>query len=65
MVLEDRSHLKKYISVKDKIPRVRYFILYNDTVPTDLDSDFIGKVLTWSQLMELVKKEYRPSRKED
>ena len=55
VVLEDRSHLKKYIAVKDKIPKIKYFVLYKDTVPQDLDADFIGKVLTWKQLMDLGK----------
>ena len=63
--MEDRSHLKKYIQVKEKVQRIRYYILYKDTVPTDLDSDFVGKVMTWDQLMEIGNKEYKPNKKED
>ena len=57
--------MKKYIAIKDKIPKIKYFVLYKDTVPQDLDSDFIGKVLTWKQLMDLGRNEYSPKKKED
>lgn len=51
MLLEDRSHLKKYIAVKDKVKKIRYFVIWNDKVPENLDKDFVGRVLTWDQFM--------------
>lgn len=51
--MENRSHLAKYIKVKEKVPKIKYYVLWKDTVPEDLDSDFAGKVLTWKQLMEI------------
>ena len=33
---EDKVQLDKYIKVKDEIPKVKYFILFQGTVPNDL-----------------------------
>ena len=63
--MEDRTHLKKYITVKEKVQKIKYYVLWKDSIPSDLDSDFVGKVITWDQLMNLGKNEYKPMKKED
>ena len=65
VIMEDCTHLKKYISVKEKVQRIRYYIMWKDKIPADLDSDFVGKVITWDQLMNIGKSEYKPLKKED
>lgn len=65
MILEDRSHLKKYISVKEKVNGIQYFVLYKDTIPENLDNDFKGRVLTWDEFMGMGREKYNPQKKED
>lgn len=65
VLMEDCSHLKKYISVKEKVNKVKYFVVWKDKVPADLDPDFVGRVLTWNDLMNIGRKQYKPTRKED
>ena len=36
IMAEDKVQLDKYIKVKDEIPKVKYFILFQGTVPNDL-----------------------------
>ena len=53
--MEDRSHLSKYVKIKHKIPKIKYLILWKESVPEDLDKELKGKVLTWSELMNIGK----------
>lgn len=36
VILEDRTQLKKYIKILDKIPRVKYFVIWKDSIPEDI-----------------------------
>lgn len=36
VILEDTTHLAKYYSILDKIPKVKLFVIWKGTVPTDL-----------------------------
>ena len=65
IIMEDSTHLAKYVKVKDKVKNIKYFVLYKGKIPEDLDSDFDGKVLSWSQFMDIGRKQYKPSKKED
>lgn len=56
VVLEDLHHLNKYIKVKHLISNIKYFIIWKDKVPLDLDKDFAGRVLTWDQFMDIGRK---------
>lgn len=58
--MEDRSHLKKYIAVLSKVPKIKYFILYKDTIPKDLPEELKGKVFTWNQLLNIGVTKYKP-----
>lgn len=65
VVLENVTHLEKYIAVKDKVKRIRYFIMWSGEIPTNLDPDFRGRVLTWNQLPQIVKEKYAPTVEQD
>ena len=56
--------MKKYVSVKDKVKNIKFFVIWKDKVPEDLDKDFIGRVITWDQFLERGRK-FKPTRKED
>lgn len=34
--MEDRSQLKKYQKVFDKLPNVKYFVMWKETIPENL-----------------------------
>ena len=36
IMAEDRAQLDKYIKAKDELPKVKYFIIFQDRVPNDL-----------------------------
>ena len=51
--MEDRVHLKKYMEIFDKTPKIKYYILWKDSVPENLPEGMKGKVFTWDQFLEL------------
>ena len=63
--MEDQTHLKKYMKVLDKIPKVKYFVLWKDKVPEHLPAMMEGKVFTWQQFLEIGQKNYKPMKKQD
>jgi hypothetical protein len=44
---------------------VRYYVLWKGEVPKDLDPDFVGKVLTWNELMSVGANKYKPENPAD
>lgn len=60
IVLENKVHLDKYLKVWNKLPLLKYIVIYNDKVPSDLPAPFKGKVLHYSEVIEIGKK-YKPN----
>jgi hypothetical protein len=58
VILEDTTHLTKYYSILDKIPKVKLFVIWKGTVPTDLPEKLKGKVLTWAQFIAYAARYY-------
>ena len=56
--MEDRTHLKKYMEIRDKTPKIRCYILWKDSVPENLPSEMQGKVFTWDQFIDFGVKKY-------
>ncbi|KRX10345.1 hypothetical protein PPERSA_03652 [Pseudocohnilembus persalinus] len=52
IVVENRTHLAKYLQVWDQLPLLKYVIVYNDILPSDLPVERKGQVLDWNQLLE-------------
>jgi long-chain-fatty-acid--CoA ligase ACSBG len=48
VVVENESHLEKYIKILDDVPLIKYFIIYDGKVPTNLPSQLQGRVFGWS-----------------
>lgn len=65
VVLEDVTHLQKYVTVKEKVKAIKYFIMWKGQIPQNLDKDFQGRVLTWDKFMEIGRKAYKPLSKTD
>jgi long-chain-fatty-acid--CoA ligase ACSBG len=36
---ENREHLAKYLKIWSKLPKLKYVVLWADTVPTDLPEE--------------------------
>jgi long-chain-fatty-acid--CoA ligase ACSBG len=53
VVVENKEHLEKYLKVWDELPLLKYVIVYDDKIPENLPEKFKGKVLTFTQLLEL------------
>lgn len=62
--MEDKNHLKKYVAVKEKVRNIKYFVIWKDGVPENLDKEFVGRVITWEQLMDVGRK-FKALRAED
>ncbi len=56
--------MKKYIAVKEKVNKIKYFIIWKDQIPDNLDKDFVGRVLTWDQFMDIGRK-FKATRPQD
>lgn len=57
--------MKKYVKIIDKIPKIKYFVIWKDTIPEDLPASIKSKVLTWDQLIEIGRTKYNPQKEED
>ena len=51
VVVEDETQLRKFLSVRDRLPKVRAFILMHGAVPKDVGAG----VHTWDEVLELGK----------
>ena len=53
VLAENKEQLKKYLQVWDRLPQLKYVVLYGEPVPSDLPPEFKDKVMTYKQLLEL------------
>ena len=55
IVVEDKIQLKKYLKIWKDLPKVKYILLYNDVIPSDLPAEYKGKVMLFKEFLELGK----------
>ena len=53
VLAENKEQLKKYLQVWDRLPQLKYVVLYGEPVPSDLPPEFKDKVMTYKKLLEL------------
>lgn len=56
IVVENNTHLDKYLAIWDRLPLLKYVIVYADKIPTNLPEKFKGKVIHWKEFLEIGKK---------
>ena len=64
IIAEDRTQLNKYLLIWSDLPKLKYIILYADSIPDYLPPEKRDKVMTFTQLLELGKK-YVPKNPEN
>ena len=64
VIVENKSHLVKYLKEWDKLPKLKYIAIYNDTVPADLPANRKGQVLTFDELLNIGRQYAKESRGE-
>ncbi|EAR97244.2 acyl-CoA synthetase (AMP-forming)/AMP-acid ligase II (macronuclear) [Tetrahymena thermophila SB210] len=50
VIVENQTHLDKYLKVLDKLPLLKYIVVYNDTIK-NVPENCRVKVFTWDQFM--------------
>jgi len=53
IVVENKTHLKKYLQVWNELPNIKYIIVYNDTLPADLPANRRAQVLTFEDVLKI------------
>jgi long-chain-fatty-acid--CoA ligase ACSBG len=48
VIMEDETHLAKYIKVLGEVKAIKYYVLWKGKVPQTLPAELQGKVLTWA-----------------
>ena len=56
VIAENRIQLNKYLKIWSDLPKLKYIIVYDDSIPDNLPSNRKGYVLTFNQLLELGRK---------
>ena len=56
VVAENYEQLEKYLKVWDKLPQLRYAIIYDDKVPSNLPEQYKKRVLTFQDFLKLGEK---------
>lgn len=47
VVCENTMYLKRYLSIWNKLPNLKYIVIYNEGVPSDLPPEYKNKVFNW------------------
>jgi len=64
VIVENKTHLKKYLQVWDDLPKIKFIVVYNDSLPTDLPENRKAQVMTFDDLLKLGSKFAKDSRDE-
>jgi len=64
IVVENKTHLKKYLQVWNELPNLKYIFIYNDTVPADLPANRKAQVLTFEDVLKIGGKFAKDSKNE-
>lgn len=51
VVMEDATHLAKYIKVLPEVKGIKYYVLWSGKVPDNLPAELKGKVMTWAEFI--------------
>jgi len=55
-IVENGNQLNKYLAVWDRLPLLKYVVIYNDKKPDNLPEKRKGQVLLWNEFLELGRK---------
>ena len=64
IIVENETHLKKYLPNWKKLPELKYIIMYTGTVPTNLPPEYKDRVLTFDEVLKRGD-EYKPKASDD
>ena len=64
VIVEDKTHLNKYLKVWNHLPKLKYIFIYNDTVPQDLPENRKNQVMAFDELLKIGRQFAKDSRDE-
>jgi hypothetical protein len=53
VVVENEAQLKKYLAIRDALPKLRAIVLYTGAVPAGVNAPGKARVLSWEEMMAL------------
>jgi len=56
VLVENQEHLNKYLKIWDRLPQLKYIIIYNDKIPESIPMERKNNVLLFQDVMELGRK---------
>lgn len=52
IVVENKIHLEKYLQIWNKLPMLKYVIMYADKIPENLPAEYKDKVFQWKDILQ-------------